>query len=112
MGVQGFSLSSEAYFLAKLKETDPNKTIVRITPDGKSAFQLKEDIEFFLDPKYHQDLCHFPAADNLPYTGILPDADFTADRLSTLHRLTHGEPLLILLPISAWLRRLPPRSLF
>ena len=112
IGVQGLGLSSEAYFLAQLKNAHPDQTIVRITPDGKSALQLKEDLEFFLPKALQHRLFYFPAHDGLPYIGITPQTDVTAERLSILYRLKTKEPLLLIVPWEAWARRLAPPSIF
>ena len=114
VSVQGLTPSSEAYLLAKLKTAHPDQTIVRITPDGKSALQLKEDLEFFMEDRGRApgQVHLFPAHDGLPYTGILPQPDVTAERMSLLHRLAQKEPLLLVVPLAAWLRFLPPVTIF
>ncbi|MDX1410750.1 MAG: hypothetical protein R3351_01210, partial [Nitrospirales bacterium] len=85
-----------------------------ITASEQEAEQLYQDLWFFrsllglpLDP-----LVRFPQWGTLPYQSSLPPIDVIAKRVTTLHRLTHGEPIHVVTSAPALIQKVLPQKVF
>ncbi|MEW6221073.1 MAG: transcription-repair coupling factor, partial [Thermodesulfobacteriota bacterium] len=85
------------------------RPLLCIVPSEREAQLLEQDLALFtLAP-----VVLFPAYDIPPYTPLSPDAATVAARLGALHRiLSCPDPLVVVAPVAALLRRLMPRALF
>ncbi len=101
-----------AYRLATEWSASPRRTIVVVTPDEKSASSIKADLEFFTTGRLKAEVCEFLTPDALPYTHLTCQPDIWVDRLRLLHKLWQKEPIAIIAPLGAVLRKLPPPSIF
>ncbi len=106
-GVTGSAL---AYTIAQAFRS-LKKSILLILPNPKEAAALQEALEFFLGSA--DDLFSMPPLGVLPYYGLSPNPDLVAQRMAFLHALQQRRsPFIGLAPLSALLRRLPPRQIF
>jgi transcription-repair coupling factor (superfamily II helicase) len=102
--------SAQSYALAKLFRGS-DKPLLVFVPSQKEALGLQEDLEFFLDSP--QDVFVFPSLGVLPYYGLSPNPDAVARRMSFLYLLLNRRtPFIGILPLSALMRRLPPKQIF
>lgn len=109
--IVGLDLSSEAYFLARLFESNSEKSFILITPDLKSGITLKQNLEFFLGSKNAHSVLWFPPHDSLPYTGLVSGTDTMAERMKTLTALLSKEPNILVVPWPALSRKMIPPSI-
>lgn len=80
--------------------------ILVVCRDGLTAQQVEQDIQFFSG---NNDLVmHFPDWETLPYDHFSPHQDIISDRLKTLHRLTRGEPLVLVTTVTSLIQRIAP----
>jgi transcription-repair coupling factor (superfamily II helicase) len=94
--------------------SDQSGPWVVITPDDVSAERIYNDLQFFhglmgfpLDT-----LALFPEWETLPYEETAPHVGLIARRMTTLHRLLTGSPLILVTSVAAAMHRLIPRSTF
>jgi transcription-repair coupling factor (superfamily II helicase) len=85
-----------------------------ITASEQEAEQLYQDLWFFrslfglpLDP-----LVRFPQWGTLPYQSSLPPIDVIVKRVTTLHRLTHGESTHVVTSAPALMQKVLPQKTF
>jgi transcription-repair coupling factor (superfamily II helicase) len=104
--------SSLALALAEYcQETSGVKLL--IAQDSLSANQLREELQFFLNPKAKtQELLLFPDWETLPYDQFSPHQDIISERLYTLSRMQQVSDAIIITSVNTLMHRLcPPQFL-
>ncbi|MBI1909264.1 MAG: transcription-repair coupling factor [Deltaproteobacteria bacterium] len=107
--ITGVVGAGKGYLLAQLVR-EVKRTILWITPSGKEASSIENDLGFFLNPPGKGEVYPFPARDTLPYFGIAPHPELMAARLRALQALQKRENLVLIAPITALPLYLPPRE--
>jgi len=86
--------------------------IVVVTPDSQSAYNIKDNVNFFLgntSQKPSQKAVHiFPDWETLPYDVFSPHEDLISDRLKTLSQLHTLKEGVLIVPVATLMQRLPP----
>lgn len=94
--------------LAQFCQDTPGVKLV-ITQDCATAYQLQEELKFFLNSE--QPLYLFPDWETLPYDHFSPHQDIISERLSTLNALTRQQASgIVIAAVSTLLHRLCPKS--
>jgi transcription-repair coupling factor (superfamily II helicase) len=102
----GLRGTAPALLAARLLQAG-RRTVVMVAPSEEQAAVLEQDLEFFTAAP----VLLYPGYDIPPYTPLSPDPVTVAARLSTLYRLLAGnEPILLVIPAEALLRRVLPRE--
>ncbi len=109
VNVNGLCGSSSAYFISKIIGINPGGTILILTSNPDRARDLEEDLKFFVNPDRLADTVLFPSPDVLPYSQLSPEPRLWADRMNLLFELAHGRPKVIVAPVFASYRLLPPK---
>jgi len=109
INVNGLCGSASAYLASKIRLACPKQTILIVTASADQSNNMLEDLKVFWQPENLSHLALFPAPDVMPYTQLSPEPRLWADRIQILFRLAHGEQLIIVAPVTACLRRLPPK---
>ncbi|MCI0416720.1 transcription-repair coupling factor [bacterium] len=111
--VSGLKASSRAFYLTRLRP-ELRMTIVVVTPDAARAETLHNDL-LFLDRSYFPDkgapesrILYFPAADSEPYQGVSPHPQISVLRMQALWHLAKGNAEVLVVPLQAALRIMPP----
>ncbi len=110
VSLSGLTFASNAYVLSQIfKEQQQN--ILVLCPSAKEAESLITDLRFFSqDP---ESVVLFPNLDVLPYYQLSPHPDLLTQRLAVLFDLIQSKKnKIIVSPLTAALRRLPPKSIF
>ena len=85
-----------------------------ITASEQEAEQVYQDLWFFQDllglPL--EPLVRFPQWGTLPYQSSLPPLDVIVQRVTALHRLTTGEPTIMVTSVPALLQKVLPKKTF
>ncbi len=106
-GLHGCSL---ALALAELSVSALQVQLV-VTPDHLSAYQLHEELRFFLDNNPEAPpVFFFPDWETLPYDPLSPHQDILSERLSVLNCLPEQKHAVIIACISTLMHRLCPVS--
>jgi transcription-repair coupling factor (superfamily II helicase) len=79
-----------------------------ITPDNLSAYQLFDEIRFFLDESSEQALHIFPDWETLPYDQFSPHQDIISERLRVLSRIQQTDHGIIIAAASTLMQRICP----
>lgn len=83
--------------------------IVVVTPDSQSAYNIKDNVNFFLGTSKEESKVHiFPDWETLPYDVFSPHEDLISDRLKTLSQLHTIQQGVLIVPIATLMQRLPP----
>jgi len=86
--------------------------IVVVTPDSQSAYNIKDNVNFFLGntaKNINQKEVHiFPDWETLPYDVFSPHEDLISDRLKTLSQLHTIKQGVLIVPVATLMQRLPP----
>jgi len=82
--------------------------ILVVCRDGITAQQLEQDIRFYGND--NDLVMHFPDWETLPYDHFSPHQDIISDRLKILHRLTRGEPLVLVTTVTSLIQRIAPNQ--
>jgi len=106
--IYGLSDSQRAYITSLISKSTKKSQLI-ITPDSTSAKKLHEDLNFFL-PNCNVYL--YPIDEVLPYELAAHSSDITAQRLNVMGKLLLGENCIIIAPVQALFRKLPPPTLF
>lgn len=90
------------------------KTVVIITPDQSSAYLMMDDVEFFLQGRKNAPpVFVFPHLEILPYEPQVPELTIRMERLAPIqYTIENHAPMIVIAPISAALKRMPPLSLY
>lgn len=104
----GLHGSALAYALARLFKSQ-DKNLLILGPDPKALGDLEEQLGFFLGEA--APILTFPPLGIYPYYGLRPGVEVMARRLSFLDALRHRKtPFIGLIPVTALIRRLPPKK--
>ena len=95
--------SSLSLALASICKTQAGVKFI-IAPDNLTAYQLQDDIRFFLN----QEALLFPDWETLPYDQFSPHQDIISERLATLNSLINSMETIIISPIQTLMHRLCP----
>ena len=106
--LQGFTGSSFARLITKVQKHNLNFICV-ITQDNKSADHLKDEIRFFNPTLKVSALTQF---DVLPYYGLSPNPRIVKKTLSILNNLLNKDLDILIVPLSAFLKRYIPLEAF
>lgn len=79
-----------------------------IAQDNLSANQLQEELSFFLNPTFPQELLFFPDWETLPYDQFSPHQDIISERLYALSRIQQTTDAIIITSASTLMHRLCP----
>jgi transcription-repair coupling factor (superfamily II helicase) len=96
--------------LAEALAASSERKLVVITPDLENAYRHEANLRFLLgDP--NGDVLTFAASDTSPLLDVVPDRRAEMQRMATLTRLAdQADWRTLIVPASALLRRVPPRS--
>ena len=101
-----------ALLLARAAGEHGRKLLVLVA-DQDSATKLEHDLRFFAQGSGSEggEVLSYPAADTTPFVDVAADQRAAMDRLAVLFHLSQGLPWqALVVPISAALRRVPPRD--
>jgi transcription-repair coupling factor (superfamily II helicase) len=105
--IAGLRGSSPAFLAASLMEKLPVPFFV-VLPDSESAEEFYREARFYsVRP---QAIYYFPSWETSPFEQSSPHPDISGERLSTLAALLEGKASMIVLPVSALMQRVLPRS--
>ena len=106
--VYGLSGSAKSYVAAALRQAT-GRPLLYVTATAQGAERVREDLRTWLDGHPVQ---VFPALELLPFEVVAHSPEVMAQRLGVLERLARGEEPIVVAPVSALLRALPPAELF
>ena len=106
--VFGLAGSQRSYLLAGLVENAPQSFLV-VTVGERDAMQLADELVEFLPGITVQ---QFPVMQLLPYQVLAQSMEVAAQRLQVLETLSQGGQTVVIAPVEALLRRLPPPEAF
>ena len=104
----GLTGSQRSYLLAGLIEKAPRSFLV-VTAGEREALALGDELAEFLPGVTVQ---QFPVMQLLPYQVLAQSMEVAAQRLQVLEALSQGEQIMVIAPVEALLRRLPPPNDF
>ena len=81
--------------------------ILLITPDSQSAYQAKENLQFF---SAIDNIHIFPDWETLPYDVFSPHEDLISERLKTLYQLSTTQQGVLIVPVATLMHRLAPTN--
>jgi transcription-repair coupling factor (superfamily II helicase) len=85
--------------------------ILVITQDISSAYQLEEELKFFLaNDSLTEQVSVFPDWETLPYDNFSPHQDIVSDRLALLYKMHQWQQGVVIIAISTLMHRLVPAS--
>ncbi|MSN25907.1 MAG: transcription-repair coupling factor [Geobacter sp.] len=105
--IPGLKGSSPALLLADLLKSGLSGVFV-ITSSQEAAEEFSRELAFFSGGE-SQSLI-FPAWDSAPFSASSPHPDISGARLDTLFRLQNGLAPVVIMPVTAALQRVLPRS--
>ncbi|RJP20940.1 MAG: transcription-repair coupling factor [Candidatus Omnitrophota bacterium] len=109
--------SSKALFIAELAQKI-NRPLVVVTPEQSDAYLLLDDLLFFLQGKETAiPVFVFPHLEILPYESHAPELTIRMERLAPIqHFMEHADSapnaFIVVIPIAAILKRLPPLQMY
>ncbi len=107
--VAGLARAEKAAYVAALfHQTSPRPLLV-VTQGARRAQDLALDLEVFVD---RGRVCLFPDVEVLPHEEVAAPLEIMVSRLEVLEGLARGERLLVVAPVDALLRALPPVEAF
>ena len=107
--VSGLCGGAGALLISKIARKDPGGTLLVLARSQERAQELFDDCSLFLNPEDLPRLALFPEISSMPYSRLSPEPECVADRMQILHRLARHEPLIVVAPVAAVMRRTPPR---
>ncbi|MDP2856832.1 MAG: transcription-repair coupling factor [Bacillota bacterium] len=84
------------------------RPVLIVTDTLTAAERIAEDMEAWLG----EPVLVFPALEVLPFEVVAQSEEMAVPRISTLERLTSGQRPVVVAPVTALLRRLPPPQFF
>lgn len=96
-----------AFVVAGLQQVT-RRPIVCITPDSRSAEHWQRNLRSWLG----NDVDLLPELDIVPYRVMARSQEIRAERVRVLYRMSRGQTQVVVAPVGALLRLLPPRTLF
>ena len=101
----GLSPSCAAFLASQVE--GPGEPVV-ICSDEASARTFSQDLSFFLSGR---EVLYFPPPESLPYSGLMPDAEATFERIAALYALGTGHAPVVI-PAASLLYPVLPRVKF
>ncbi len=107
----GLHGSATAFALTLLAQRLDRSWLI-VSASDEEAERLHDDLTFFhqLQGLSTEPLALFPEWETLPYEATPPHVGLVGRRMRTLHRLTAGQPTLLVTSVPALLHRLLPRA--
>ncbi|MEK6748577.1 MAG: transcription-repair coupling factor [Pseudomonadota bacterium] len=84
--------------------------IVVFTQDTPEAYQLENELRFFLGKERQNSILNFPDWETLPYDIFSPFQDIVSQRLLTLYRLPKLTRGILLVPVATAMQRIAPQA--
>lgn len=109
ININGLCGSAGSFLLSKIAAREPDRPILLLTSTQERAKNIFDDLNVFFGKESVSRLTLFSAPDVLPYTQLSPEPRLWSERLEILFELAHGAPKIIVAPVSACLRLLPPK---
>jgi transcription-repair coupling factor (superfamily II helicase) len=112
--VQGLQGSARAYVLSLLAE-DCRRPILVVSPSGRDAENLYDDLAFFTGEKdslspFRNRLHLFPSWEILPFEGLSPHPDNVAARLEGLYKCIEEPAPILIASVAALMQKVIPRE--
>jgi len=104
VGLRG---SSPAFTVARLMEKI-SAPFLAVMPDTETAEEFFREVRFYSEQP--QSVYYFPSWETVPFEQSSPHPDVSGERLNTLAALLEGKASLVVLPVSALMQRVLPRS--
>jgi transcription-repair coupling factor (superfamily II helicase) len=105
--IAGLRGSAPAFLVANLMEKLP-APFFAVLPDSETAEEFYREARFY-SVRPHS-VYYFPSWETSPFEQSSPHPDISGERLSTLAALLEGKASLVVVPVSALLQRVLPRS--
>jgi transcription-repair coupling factor (superfamily II helicase) len=109
--VEGFTGSSKALFLSRLKK-NLRRPMVVLTADQNTGEALLGDLKYFF---HYEKIRHapqfFPTWETLPYEHLSPLTEVSGERLFVLDQLMHGNCPFLVVPVEAVMQCVAPKSI-
>lgn len=103
----GLRGSAPAFLVAGLMNKLP-APFFAVLPDSETAEEFYREARFYSERPHS--IYYFPSWETGPFEQSSPHPDISGERLSTLAALLEGKATLIVVPVSALLQRVLPRS--
>lgn len=103
--ITGLSGAAAALMISDIRRLTSRQAIV-ITPDQSSADELVRELIFCGT----SGIAAFPAWEAAPFSTSSPHPEISSARLETLFSLMNGETMTVVMPVSAAMQRVVPRS--
>ena len=120
--VSGLRGSAGATLTATLARNGaPSERVVVVTADLESARRMADDLRFFLrgaldgaeaEDNASGEVLVLSVPESSPYADVNPDRRAAMSRMATLSHLTHLPWRVLVMPASALVRKMVPRSVF
>ena len=107
--ISGLSGADKAAYIAALFNKTLPRPLLLLTLGNRRAQDLALDLEVFVD---NGRVCLFPDVEVLPHEEVAAPLEIMVSRLEVLEGLARGERLLVVAPIDALMRALPPVEAF
>ncbi|MEH6472870.1 MAG: transcription-repair coupling factor, partial [Halopseudomonas sp.] len=98
--------AASGLLIAELAASHSQLTLV-VTRNVEAAVQLEAEVLFYLPSL---EILNFPDWETLPYDNFSPHQDITSQRLACLNRIGQIKQGVLIVPATALLQKLPPRS--
>ncbi|MBR9727014.1 transcription-repair coupling factor [Shewanella intestini] len=99
---------AQALTLTQLIKPHSGTTLL-VTHDTPSAMALEAELSYLLANSQVQ-VCLFPDRETLPYDSFSPHQDLISQRLETLAQISQGQQMVVIVPVTTLMVRLPPRT--
>ncbi|MFH1874473.1 MAG: transcription-repair coupling factor [Pseudomonadota bacterium] len=109
ININGLCGAAPAFLLSKIWQTFPEQNILVLAATPEQARAIYEDLLVFVQPQTAKELFYFPEPDVLPYTQLSPEPRIWSERLRLLYEIAHGQKGMMVAPIAACLRYVPPK---
>lgn len=103
----GLKGSSPAFIVTRLMEK-LSAPFFAVMPDSETAEEFYREARFYSERP--QSIYYFPSWETSPFEQSSPHPDISGERLNTLAALLEGKASLVVLPISALMQKVLPRS--
>jgi len=105
------SCSSDLICAQFIAHNDQTPTLI-IVPDDFQAQKLSKSLTLFSDNHTGRRIHIFPSTSAMPYTRMNADPIEQSGQIACLFKLINHEPIVLIVPISSFLMRVPPKSFF
>lgn len=103
----GLRGSSPAFIVTRLLEK-LSAPFFAVMPDNETAEEFYREARFYSERP--QSIYYFPSWETSPFEQSSPHPDISGERLNTLAALLEGKASLVVLPVSALMQKVLPRS--